>query len=955
MIMVSRNSPVALLVGAASCVMSFTAERLLEKDIQVIAVDDLHRSQKHHLDDASKSNRFHLLNYVPLQPFYLDVPRVDYLIFDITEQLDRPYIAAQLEQMVMLAHKQNAKILLVSSVEAYDKDSPNYSTFISLERRFARLVKHYKVNARLVRLSAVYGARMSLGQYDPLCRLLHEYLLETLNETLMSSEFITRSISVHDAVDLIAKSLFHSGTNHKIYDAIRIHPLKISELAQVLQDPLWFESRGFSPTPLPAWTTPNAQKTQHELHWQPHTDIVASLKDAVVYLKSHPERVPKLVPKMEEYYQIEDNESSMSHDDEQDLTSADVSQEEDEKSLAKPKKVYIRPKINVMWWVGVMIIVFGLLYPMVALGFHGLYAKYYIQRSGQALSSGDFDSSTSDIILAEQEVRSIQEIVGWYEFVESMPKVGEYYKEFDGVVRLMYQTTQAAEHTSIGTQKLYQSLKMISGSETGDIRSTLEAALVELSSAQDQFGFVQGALNNKSSFAHLPGVLTTRLDDLELKVGQYSQMVGKARTAAFVLPKVIGLDSQKKYLVLLQNNMELRPGGGFIGSYAVIDFEGGKLKNIKVDDIYNLDGNLKTHIEPPTEIKYDLGQKDWYLRDSNFDPDFPTSARQAMYFYNLEAGEKVSGVIAMDLSSAQKLLTAVGPLDLADYQEKIDQDNLFDRAITHAEVSFFPGSQSKKNFITSLQTEVFNHLFFLNNQNWPAIIGAVGESLEQKHVMVYLSDSTLFSYLTSQGWGGVFPRGVKEEVGERRGFLAVNEANFGANKSNYYLQRTNNLHTTIGKDGEVSHILRVSYLNQSPSDVWPAGKYKNRLRIYLPGGTKLNKASWDGEDITKTVTAFSEYGRSGYSLLVEVGSKEKKELVLEYQDASPLQFKDGKISYSMDIIKQAGILADPFEYSINLAKNMTVESAPGFIKSDQQLKATTDMLRDRSFQIVLRK
>ena len=180
-----------------------------------------------------------------------------------------------------------------------------------------------------------------------------------------------------------------------------------------------------------------------------------------------------------------------------------------------------------------------------------------------------------------------------------------------------------------------------------------------------------------------------------------------------LLPKLVALDGTKNYLILLQNNMELRPAGGFIGSFAKVAFENGKLKKLEVNDIYAIDGQLGFHVEPPKEIKEDLGQKDWFLRDSNWESDFPTSARQAQWFYTKETGERVEGVVAIDISAMEGLLSSIGGVELADYKEKITSENLFEKAVTHAELSFFPGTQAKKSFLTALTNAVFEKIFFL--------------------------------------------------------------------------------------------------------------------------------------------------------------------------------------------------------------------------------------------------
>ncbi len=113
-------------------------------------------------------------------------------------------------------------------------------------------------------------------------------------------------------------------------------------------------------------------------------------------------------------------------------------------------------------------------------------------------------------------------------------------------------------------------------------------------------------------------------------------------------PALLGFEGKREYVVLFQNNMELRPGGGFIGSYGLVKLDKGRVTDFTVHDVYDADGKLSTHIDPPYGLQRYMGAKHWFLRDSNFAIDFPQDAKQAETFLQLETGENVDGVIAID-------------------------------------------------------------------------------------------------------------------------------------------------------------------------------------------------------------------------------------------------------------------------------------------------------------------
>ena len=225
---------------------------------------------------------------------------------------------------------------------------------------------------------------------------------------------------------------------------------------------------------------------------------------------------------------------------------------------------------------------------------------------------------------------------------------------------------------------------------------------------------------------------------------------------------------------------------------------------------------------------------------------------------------------------------------------------------------------------------------------------------------IFLDDPKLFSYLVAQNWAGVLPREVQQE-GVFDDFIAPVEANLGANKSNYYLDRSYNLETVIGKEGEIKHRLRITYINNSPSDTWPAGKYKNRFRIYFPFGSNLTRVLWGETDITKETSAFVDYGRSAFSMLLEVDPKQQKILVLDYEVPRKLQFEQNAATYKLNVVKQAGTLQDPFIWRVSFPINYRVVSDDKTVSNNerqltpQEQIISTDLSKDRSFEVMFEK
>lgn len=981
-ITLSRNRPVAFVVGGAGFLGSHLVDNLLEKNIQVIAIDNFSSGRKENLFQASRHKDLHFLylsitelGSEELKKFATNLDRLDYAFFVAFSKQTNLYTQGLDNFLNFLeyfraindlddkrpqkdTYLEKPRVVLTSSIELYGHTKSNLSQVLKhAEIRFAKFVKDNKFNGRIVRLSAMFGPRMNFNFEDPVVNLIQAKLLDQISDENISLSFSSRALYIKDAVSLVVKTVLNGFTAQKIYDGASMQPYRVSDLKRILLDPAWYKSHHFEPEELPPWPTPNLAKTMEELSWSPKADIFKALEETIDFFREYSIEIPELETKQNFIPSKSTSflKEGLSEDkkqmlvEEREAYEERVMEEQDQivESHQKPRK--FRKKI--LYFVLSIVIIYAFIYPFGKTVVGAFLIRNNLSSAVAAMENGQFDRANKETSDAKETLDQLRQSLGWLNIVARLGVLRDQIQAADNLIRIADNGVDGASKAVAGTGALYQTTKIISGEDGSDPMPKYREAQLQLHAAREKIAKVVLELNDQTLQSSLPDLLKRRTQDLTSKLSYYMELVDKAEAAALILPEVTAVDGKKSYLVLLQNNMELRPTGGFIGSYAKLDFEKGRIKAIKVDDIYNLDGNLKELITPPIELKTDLGIANWYLRDSNFDPDFPTSARQAEFFYNKEAGERVNGVIALDLSASAKLLSAVGGLSLPEYNEQVNGSNLFERAISHAEANFFPGSQAKKNYLTSLESQLFNRIFFLSKQNWPGIIQALNQSLEQKHLLVYLADPYLFSYVTASNWGGVIPRGVNDSEGVSRDLLAVVESNMGANKSNYYLTRNFKMLTSFSKDGQIFHTLKIIYKNNSPSEVFPAGKYKNRLRVYLPLGAKLTKARVDEKEISTSVGVFTDYGRTGYSLFLEVNPNETKELVIDYSLAKPLNFKDNQVSYRLDIIKQPGTERDQFDFGLTYPINFKLTSKSADVTAvSQELDFSTNLNVDRSFE-----
>lgn len=465
-----------------------------------------------------------------------------------------------------------------------------------------------------------------------------------------------------------------------------------------------------------------------------------------------------------------------------------------------------------------------------------------------------------------------------------------------------------------------------------------------LNEGLDRFDNLYYGLMSEWKVTNIP-FLNARKEEVLGKLIELEDYIKLAERLGRQLPYLLGSDSPRKYLVLFMNNMELRPGGGFIGSLGVIEFANFGMNDLKVYDVYTLDGQLKVHIDPPLAIREHMGQPHWFLRDSNFSADFPTNAVRALDFIEREVGwQDFDGVVGVTLSAVQKFIALFPDLTVSDYNETITPDNFFLKAQTYAEKDFFPGSHSKRNFLES----VVRSLIIRMEEGWVdqlALARVVRDVFEEKFMVVYFPKDDIESVFDELFWTG---RVVKPGCSLSKkcffDYLSLVDANLGVNKTNFFVQRTIRMVTRISEDGSVRNRLIAEYVNESVNGVFPGGNYKNYLQVMLPKNAKITSVAVDNEKLGKYEETV-EMDLRKIGLLVQVPPESQRSVTVEYGFIDKLA--EGA-DYQLIVQKQTGSINNDFIYEMRLPPN-TILGYTNFapIVSQEGLVYNTYLHKDR--------
>jgi hypothetical protein len=477
------------------------------------------------------------------------------------------------------------------------------------------------------------------------------------------------------------------------------------------------------------------------------------------------------------------------------------------------------------------------------------------------------------------------------------------------VSSLIQKSTIAGSHAISAISLLKDISQKFFAEEPYEVSSFSEQLALELDLIYRELGFLQGelsALGNK-----LP--LGVNENNIYETISQARQKTLYAKSIAQGLPWILGQDQKRTYLLLFQNNMELRPTGGYIGSFAVVGVEKGRLVDMEIQDVFSADGQLKGHVEPPEPIKKYLGEAGWYLRDSNWDPEFSVSAQRAEWFLDKELGLSFDGVIALDLEAVRKFLDVSGEINVPDYSKKISSKNIYEETRAEIEENFFPGSRVKASFLTAVASSLLTKISERGEIDRLKLGKAAWEALEERNIQVFLHNGPVLKALDFLGWTGSLP----DEICPNPCFgdwLGLAEANLGVNKANYYIERKAELLVEL-KEGQVKRTLTIAWSNKAPKELGEKGRYETYLRVLVPRGSFSEGQKKIGQSVigfspdVKVVRSHIEAGG-----VVEVFPQETSTVTFSW--VSPAEIPGEKGEYVLKIRKQAGTVEDAWTVKI---------------------------------------
>lgn len=419
--------------------------------------------------------------------------------------------------------------------------------------------------------------------------------------------------------------------------------------------------------------------------------------------------------------------------------------------------------------------------------------------------------------------------------------------------------------------------------------------------------------------------LSSKTKSIVDRVDRYYPYLEVGLQALIALPGLLGADEPQTYLILAQNNHELRATGGFISGVGIVKIDGGSLAEMRFKDSYALDDLNQPHPPAPAALRQYMGAGMLVLRDANWWPDFPSSAQIIANLYHQDQNEVVDGVVAVDLQTLHQLVQVLGPIPVPGYEPSVTADNLQSMLMTYWQAPLLsaPGKEGtdwwlhRKDFSADLLSALLAKLMNqTTSDNLGPLAQAIGSSLRERHLLIYVESKDEQAILRQLDWDGA----LRTCSGD---YLMVVDSNVGFNKVNPNIEQTLDVETVVDKGGAATVRLSLSYRHRiehpTPACIHASRYgdsyadllercYWDHLRIYLPPGSEILEVK--GADTPGRV--YAEDGRTviATTFLLETG--QARQIQVLYRPNLPPLTQE----YSLLVQKQPGTDAIQLRFSI---------------------------------------
>ena len=519
----------------------------------------------------------------------------------------------------------------------------------------------------------------------------------------------------------------------------------------------------------------------------------------------------------------------------------------------------------------------------------GARAVNYIKEAKIDLQNKNFESATTNLVSAKQEFKSAQDQIN---------KLGGRSLDVFAHIPILSKISSGKNVVVLGDGLTDAVVQLSNVSELlAGVGNPLDLENENRSSLTDIFVKVRESINlskeslrkaevasAKIKISDLPEEYQEKIRFIKDFLPLVNDSLDEFDRAAEIFLELFGHNGPRKYLIVFQNNQEMRATGGFIGSYGLLETSQGKIDKLKIEGIYNPDGQLTVDVVPPRPIQKISAS--WSTHDANWWPDFSKSAEKISWFYEKTGGPTVDGVIAVTPVLLQKMLEVTGPIEMTEYNKTITSKNVIKEIQQEVEVDYKKDDNKNeeiveattekivkksdndpKKILADLTPILFAKFFDLNNPRQAGeVIKILLDTLKEKHILINFEDSKIQGVVATQGWAGEILKTEKD-------YLMVVNSNINGYKTDGVVDEEIKHQAEIKSDGSIVDTVTITRKHNGGKTKYEWWNQVNAdyMRVYVPKGSQLISAEGHTREMNDERL---NYEKLGFKVDVDVKAEE---------------------------------------------------------------------------------
>lgn len=545
---------------------------------------------------------------------------------------------------------------------------------------------------------------------------------------------------------------------------------------------------------------------------------------------------------------------------------------------------------------------------------------------------GDFGLAAKQLTAMIGDFHKLKRAYAQFSYLRFVPFLNLYYQDGEHLLEAANYTVGMGEEVGALLSPLQNVLGAKSGFgellTTRDYLDRFVQILPAISARSNEIAgrlFLSGRELLAINPNRYPGETGRKIAEVEQFIIESKPVFAQVQSLLEILPHLLGAP-KRTYLVLFQNDAELRATGGFVTSLSLIDVDHGKVGEIASHNIGFAANQIPAEGAPMPYRRY-LNMPIWGFHDVNLSPDFRVTGEKAieMWRRSKTLPQNVDFIIAVNGAAGQKLLEFTGPITLPGYPVDLASrrdlpafcrgggpaftaENLTCKLEFYIE-AYFASDPNRKGVMGMLSQELMEKMFAAPKSEWPKLFSILLEALQEKTILLYSIDPREQKLIEQLDFGGR----IKDYSGD---YLHISDSNFGGRKTDLVMQEEVEQELVKTKDGSWRKTVHLTYNDPQPYDHWLSSYYKDWVRIYVPKGSRLISVNgaydiWTSPEVWSTAienpAGWEELGKSVFAAFFTLWPPGKHTVSFTYELPAAVgdAMEETKL-YKLSIQKQPG-------------------------------------------------